>query len=187
MTKAKFASRLAPWYRPLNTGRDWAGSKSGQSAHYGLLSALLLIAISLQSTARAECKHGTAAQAKAMVERAVDLVHEAGLNSAFNTFWNPSGDFLEGNLYIFAIHFDGTILVNTLWPPSIGGNVLAARDPEGRLYVQEMIRITRENGEGWVQYRFIDPCTGMPSPKSSFIKRVDEFLIGAGYYGAIAT
>jgi hypothetical protein len=171
----------------LATGREWLSSKIKQIVYLSLLSALLLIAISLQSTARAECIHGTAGQAKAMVERAVDLVQEAGLNSAFNTFWNPEGDFLKGNLYIFAIHFDGTLLVNTFWPPSIGGNVLTARDPQERLYVQEMIRIAREHGEGWVQYEFIDPCTGESSPKSSFIKRVDEFLIGAGYYGAIAT
>jgi signal transduction histidine kinase len=122
-----------------------------------------------------------------MVERAVALVRVAGFENASRAFIDPNGGFLSGNLYVFVIDFRGTILVNGALPRAIGGNALGARDSEGRFYVQEMIRTARDHGEGWVHYEFFNPCTGRPSPKSSFVKRVDEILVGVGFYGAVVT
>ena len=122
-----------------------------------------------------------------MVERAVALVRVAGLENAARAFTDPNGEFLSGNLYVFVIDFKGTILINGALPRAIGGNALGARDSVGRFYVQEMIRIARDHGEGWVHYEFINPCSGRLSPKSSFVKRVDEILVGVGFYGAVVT
>ncbi len=188
MNNPEFIGWPVPWNRPRIIGRKLVTRKTKKCALYGLLCAFLSVAvIPTQSGAQANCLHGTADQAKTMVERAVELVEQVGISNAFTAFMDLDGGFLKGNLYVFAIDFSGTILVNGLAPRSIGGNALAAKDSEGRFYVLEMIRIARQRGEGWVQYEFIDPCTGGPSPKSSFIKRVDEFLIGVGYYGAIIT
>ncbi len=150
-----------------------------------LLAVLLAVAPWLPTTS-AECVHGSADAAKAMVERAVGLIDRVGVVPAFAAFMDPRGGFVEGDLYVFAIDFGGLVLVNGAWPSAIGSNALGARDARGRPFVDQMIRKAREHGEGWVQYEFTDPCTGQAAPKSSFVKRVGQFMVGVGFYGAVA-
>ena len=95
------------------------------------------------------------------------------------------GEFVEGNIYLFAVDFRGNILVNSIAPESVGANVYNAVSPDGKLFVQEMIKTALTWGNGWVQYRLADPCTGQVSLKSSYVKRVGGFLLGAGYYGVV--
>ncbi len=146
---------------------------------------MFILTIFLPPMALANCPHGTAEQAKSMVNRAVDLVEKEGRDSAFSTFMNSQSGYLKGNLYLFAMDFNGTIMINNLYPPSAGENILNLRTLDGRFFIKEMINLAQQQGEGWVQYRFTDPCTGNISSKSTFIKRVDNFLIGVGYYGVV--
>ena len=96
---------------------------------------------------------------------------------------DPVEGYVVGNLYLFAIDFKGNILANSIAPESIGGNALYSQSPDGKFPVQEMIKTALTWGDGWVQYEFLDPCTGRVSLKSSFVKRVGDVLLGAGYYG----
>ena len=131
----------------------------------------------------AACSPATAAQAREMVERGADLVSSEGYKEAFTRFMDPVEGYVVGNLYLFAIDFKGNILANSIAPESIGGNALYSQSPDGKFPVQEMIKTALTWGDGWVQYEFLDPCTGRVSLKSSFVKRVGDVLLGAGYYG----
>ena len=133
----------------------------------------------------ADCPHGTAEQAKAMVYRAVELVETVGTESALPVFMNPDNGYIKGNLYLFAMDFSGNIVVNNLYPLSAGENILNLRTLDGRYFIKEMINLAQAQGEGWVQYDFGDPCTGRVSSKSTFVKRVNNILIGVGYYGVV--
>jgi len=43
-----------------------------------------------------------------------------------------------------------------------------------------MIKTARESGTGWVGYKWPNPSTKKVEPKSSFVMRVGDVLVGVG-------
>ncbi|WP_267177825.1 PAS domain S-box protein [Sneathiella aquimaris] len=83
-----------------------------------------------------------------------------------------------GNGYVFAATWDGESLAG----PAKGRNVLGAKDVNGILVVQELIRISK-NGGGYFTYH-IPPSTGAePIEKFSYVVGIPEWqwYIGAGF------
>ena len=54
--------------------------------------------------------HGTAAEAKALAEKAVAYVKSAGAEKAFEEFSNRDPKWVDKDLYVFAVKTDGTVL-----------------------------------------------------------------------------
>src|SRR5205823_4595232 len=61
-------------------------------------------------------------------------------------------------------------------------NALDARDQKGHRYIEQMLRLAGENGEGWVEYQWFNPCTGEYSDKRTFFKKVGRFVVAVGAY-----
>ncbi len=91
---------------------------------------------------------------------------------------------VERDLYVFVLDFRGNIWVNGAFPQAIGTNAMGAIDPEGRLYIVEMLTLAAKAGEGWVEYRWISPCDGAERPKHTFFRRVGPFVVAVGAYRA---
>jgi cytochrome c len=147
---------------------------------------LALLAMSTHSAGAAErCDSASPDEARAMAVRATALIEEVGPKQAFRTFMDPDGGFIEGDLYVFVLDFDGVLWVNGAFPDAIGSIALDAQTADGRYYVREMIALARTRGEGWVEYEFYNPCTGEFAPKVSFVKRAGRFIVGVGAYGTV--
>ena len=58
------------------------------------------------------------------------------------------------------------------------------KDADGKLFIQEFIRMSREKGAGWVDYKWSNPTTKKVEPKSTYVKRMDgsEYFLGCGIY-----
>ncbi len=151
----------------------------------GVLLAILVFAA--PGGAAPPCAMASPDEAKALAERAARLLEEVGPEKALPAFMDAEGDFIDRDLYVFVLDLNGMLWASGAFPQSIGRDARLARDSKGRLYIQEMIRLAIERGEGWVAYEWINPCTGEISPKVSFIKRVGPFIVGAGAYGTIST
>ena len=150
------------------------------------LIAAVLIAVASPAAAE-ECRFASQAEAKALAERAVRLIEAVGPEVAFRRFMEPDGGFRDRDLYVFVVDFSGFLWVNGAYPNAVGASALEAQTLGGRYYVREMIDIARQRGEGWVEYNFLNPCTGKAMPKVSFVKRVGNFVVGVGAYGTVAT
>jgi len=125
---------------------------------------------------------GTAAEAAQLVDRAAALFHNRGENAAFESFNDPHGDFVQRDLYIFVYDFNGTVRAHGGNTQLIGRNMHDARDASGKYFVQDRIRIAQETGSGWQDYMFRNPETNEDEAKTSFIRRVDDYIIGCGVY-----
>jgi signal transduction histidine kinase len=134
----------------------------------------------------AVCESASLEEAKAMAERAAALLERQGPDRTLTTFMDPAGDFIDRDLYVFVIDLRGTVWVNGGFPGTVGTNALGTRDSRGRLFVQEMMRIALEAGHGWVEYEWLNPCTGKVNPKASYVIRVGPFIVGVGAYGTVA-
>jgi cytochrome c len=69
-------------------------------------------------------------------------------------------------------------------PTNEGRSVLHVRDATGKFLVQDIIKIAGEQGEGWVEYRWINPETKQVGPKTSYVKKVPEtdLIVYVGIY-----
>lgn len=140
----------------------------------------------LAAAAAAEpCESATPGEARAMAVRAAALIEEVGPKEAFRAFMEPDGGFIDRDLYVFVLDFDGVLWANGAFPDAIGSVALDAQAADGRYYVREMIAVTSARGEGWVEYEFYNPCTGEFAPKVSFVKRAGQFIVGVGAYGTV--
>jgi len=127
--------------------------------------------------------HGTREQAMAMVEKAAALISSEGKDKAFAVIDDPTGPFVNGDLYVFVTSMDnGTTLAHGVNRALIGKNLLHLKDADGKLFVQAMIDMAQSKGEGWVDYKWPNPVTHKIEAKSSFVKKVGDVFVGCGVY-----
>ena len=131
----------------------------------------------------ASADKGTADEAKAMVEKAATLLKDAGPDKAFEAFNDPANkDFHDRDLYIFVRGMDGNTVAHGANKGMIGHTNLELKDADGKLYNKEMIDLATSKGSGWVDYRWVNAVSHKIEPKSSFITKVGDYVVGAGFY-----
>jgi cytochrome c len=135
------------------------------------------------SVTLADTGNGTAEEAKAMVVKAVAYLKEVGAEKAFAAFNDPtSKDFHDRDLYIFVRGMDGNTVAHGANKGMIGHTSLELKDADGKLYNKEMIELAQAKGSGWVDYRWVNPMDKKIEQKSSYIEKVGDYVIGAGFY-----
>jgi cytochrome c len=146
----------------------------------------LLVAVGLllmPGSGFASADKGTADEAKAMVEKAAALLKDAGADKAFAAFDDPANtDFHDRDLYIFVRSMDGNTVAHGANKGMIGHTNLDLKDADGKPYNKEMIDLATSKGSGWVDYRWVNPVSHKIEPKSSFIVKVGDYVVGAGFY-----
>jgi len=116
------------------------------------------------------------------VANATSYARANGRSAALAAFNNTTGQFVDGELYIFAYDYNGTVLAWLNRPDQHGMNRWNATDPMGTYHVQEMIA-TAKAGGGMVDYYSTNPLTNRTDLKISYVTDVDgTWLIGAGRY-----
>ena len=71
-------------------------------------------------------------EAVAMVKKAVSAIKAEGPGKAYPEISNPSGEFVDGDLYIVVYGLDGMVLAHGADAKRIGTNQLADKDPTAR-------------------------------------------------------
>jgi len=102
---------------------------------------------------------------------------------AFSLFSYPMSDrFIRGDLYLYALDFNGTIRAQGDRPGLIGSNALNYKDATGKLVNQEMIKKLKQTDEGvWVEY------ISKKAKKLAYAEKVidakgNEYFMACGYY-----
>lgn len=151
----------------------------------GLLAVLALLNTGLGVRAETLCEFATLEEAKAMAERAATHLERVGPQKALVQFMDPAGGFIDRDLYVFVLDLQGVLWASGGFPESVGSSALDAQDSRGRFFVREALRIALEEGRGWIEYEWFNPCTGKMNPKSSYVIRVGPFVVGVGAYGTV--
>jgi cytochrome c len=125
---------------------------------------------------------GTAAEAEAMVKKAVQLIKTEGKEKAFLEINNPKGKFVDRDLYIFVYDTSGKCVSHGFNQKMIGKDLVEMKDPDGKYFVKERIEIAKTKGKGWQDYKFTDPITKKLEPKSAYIEKIDDLIVGCGIY-----
>ncbi len=127
---------------------------------------------------------GTATEAKALAERAIQHIKDVGTARAFTDFTAKVGKWQSRDLYVFVIGFDGTILAHGSSKAVVGKNMLDVTDVNGKAFTKEMAELMKAKGSGWTDYMYSDPLTHKIEAKSSYGIRIPNFegFVGVGVY-----
>lgn len=119
----------------------------------------------------------------AFVEKAYEYAHVHGQEAALREFNNQAGQFVDGELYIFAYDSEGNTLALPFQPEIIGTNRWNITDANGTAYIQDAVK-TAQSGGGFIRYFYADPADNFTvKQKLSYVMMVDPgWFIGAGLY-----
>lgn len=140
------------------------------------LQALIVIVLGV-GLARAG-EFGTAAEAKAMLEKAVAAV-KADKAGALAKFAKGEGGFKDRDLYPFCGGPDGNF---TAHPTLNGKSLRDLKDKAGKALGEEMYKVAAEGKVAEVAYMWPRPGQTNPVQKVSFVTKVGDQVCAVGYY-----
>jgi lipopolysaccharide export LptBFGC system permease protein LptF len=127
-------------------------------------------------------QQGTAAEAKAMLEKAVVAV-KADKAKALAMFNNGEGGFKDRDLYPFCFNIADGKVNATAAKNLIGTDVRTLKDKTGKAFGEEMYKVVKDGTISEVSYMFPRPGTDTtPVQKVSFVTKVGDQGCGVGYY-----
>ena len=121
-------------------------------------------------------------EAEAMVKAAIAYYKANGMAKAFAEINNSKGQFVKGELYVFAYDMNGNCVAHGFSQKLIGTNLMNIKDPDGKLYVKERIELAKTKGSGWQDYKFTNPTTKKIENKTAYIEKIDDLIFGCGVY-----
>jgi cytochrome c len=125
---------------------------------------------------------GTAEEAKALMGKAVSFLKAEGKDKAFAEFTNPQGKFIDRDLYIFVVDFNGITLAHGGNAKLVGKDMLGLKDADGKFFIKSFIELAKAKGNGWVDYKWVNPMTKKIEDKSTYIQKVEDYFLGCGIY-----
>ena len=142
-----------------------------------MIAALACAAMSVTNAAFAQ---GTAAEAKAMLDKALAAV-KADKAKAIKSFLAGTDGFKDRDLYPFCFNIsDG---ITQAAPPSVlGKDVRTLKDASGKAYGEDIYKAAQDGKVNEVSYMFPKPGATEPSAKTSFVTKVGDLGCGVGYY-----
>jgi signal transduction histidine kinase len=138
-------------------------------------------AVALSTFAVAEAQFGTAAEAKAMLEKAVAAV-KADKAKAIEMFNKGEGGFKDRDLYVFCFNISDGKVVATQAKNRIGMDARTNTDKTGRNFGKDLYDAAQDGKFTEVSYMFPRPGETEPVAKVSFVTKVADLGCGVGYY-----
>ncbi len=125
---------------------------------------------------------GSADEAKGLMAKAVEYVKANGKEKAFSEFTDTKGKFVDRDLYIFAVDFNGVTLAHGGNGKLVGKDMLGLKDADGKFFIKEFIELAKAKGNGWVDYKWVNPVTKAIEKKSTYVYKIDDYFLGCGIY-----
>jgi signal transduction histidine kinase len=85
-------------------------------------------------------------------------------------------------LYLFVYDAAGKCLAQGSTATFVGANRLGVKDPDGKPYIAEIVKLGKDAGKGWVDYKFLNPADGRIEPKTTYLEAFDGWVVCCGIY-----
>ena len=145
--------------------------------HKLMLGVIAIAALTFSPSAFAQ---GTAAEAKAMLDKAAAAV-KSDKAKAIAAFLAGTDGFKDRDLYPFCFNLSDGVTVAA--PPSVlGKDVRTIKDAKGNAFGEDIYKAAQDGKVNEVSYMFPKPGATDPSPKTSFVTKVGDLGCGVGYY-----
>jgi signal transduction histidine kinase len=121
-------------------------------------------------------------EAVAMVKKAVAYIKSEGPKTAYPAIDDQSGQFVDRDLYIVVYGMDGTVLAHGANKARVGTNQLGDKDPDGKAFVKERVKLAETQPSFWQSYKFMNPMTKTVEPKDMYCERLEQTIVCGGVY-----
>jgi signal transduction histidine kinase len=153
------------------------------SVHARGLTQILLVAALVALGGMASAATGaTKDEAVAMVKKAVAAIKSEGPDKAYAEISNPTGPFVDRDLYIVVYGLDGMVLAHGADKKRIGTNQMNDKDADGKEFVKERIELAKTHDSFWQSYKFMNPVTKKVEPKQMYCERLEQTVVCGGVY-----
>ncbi len=136
--------------------------------------AFLTISVTAQETQKDD--------AVKMVISAVSLITTKGLDAGIKALSDSSGQFVKGELYVFAYDTSGTMVAHPKNPKLIGKNLINIPDVDGKLFRKDIIQVALIKNTGWVDYKYKNPTNGKIENKTTYVALAGTLVVCCGIY-----
>jgi len=121
-----------------------------------------------------------ARKAKTIVEATCDYIrnHSNDMSAVQDALRNdPRFSDPKNALYVFIHCYDtdrkqAIVCAHGIRPELIGKNMWHLRTPNGRLLFHEIARMVESDGEGWIEYDWLNPLADRLMTKLSYVKGI---------------
>lgn len=144
-----------------------------------MLSAVTAALVAITPSVAGADSFGTAAEAKAMLEKAVDAV-KADKGKALAAFTAGTDGFKDRDLYPFCANASDGVF--TAHPKLTGKSLKTLKDKEGKALGEEMLTKAKEGEIVEVDYKWPRPGSDAPVQKTSFVTKIGDQVCAVGYY-----
>jgi cytochrome c len=125
---------------------------------------------------------GTAAEAEAMVKKAIAFFKANGKDKAFQEFNKGGSGFKKDDLYVWVSDMKMTVLSHGANDKLIGKELIGLKDSNGKLFMKEIADMAKAKGTGWVDYTWTNPVSKKVEKKSTFFQHSDDLIFACGIY-----
>lgn len=132
---------------------------------------------------------GTAAEAEAIVKKALAYVKANGVDKSVAVFNKKDGEYVKGDLYVFMFRVSQkpgarvVTLAHPVNPGLVGKDLYELKDPDGKQFMAVMAKKAMEEKGGWVDYKWSHPETKKIGEKSSYVLPAGpDVFVGCGIY-----
>jgi signal transduction histidine kinase len=117
-----------------------------------------------------------------LVKAAVAYLAANGEEKGLDALNNPNGEFVKGELYVFAYDMNGVLLANSFRLNLLGQNLLDVPDANGKKFRREIIELAKSVGSGWVDYAYQNPKTKQVEQKTTYLEKAGDMVLCCGIY-----
>jgi len=110
-----------------------------------------------------------------------EMTTEAAQEAAKATIENLR---FEGDIYFWINDTEPNMIMHPIKPALNGKSLSGSKDPDGKYLFNEMVKVAKADGEGFVDYQWPKPGKEAPQPKISFVKLHPSWnwIVGSGMY-----
>jgi cytochrome c len=125
---------------------------------------------------------GTKEEAVAMVKKAIEYIKANGNEKAFEEFSDPKGKFVDRDLYVVVYDMNAKCLAHGQKKNMVGKELIDFKDTDGKEYMKERIDLMKKQSTAWQDYKFMNPVSKQIEPKSMYLERFGDLIVGCGIY-----
>lgn len=130
------------------------------------------------------------ARTKKLVRFAIKYYEKNGREKTLDAIDSPKNPdhkkFIDGDYYIWVFSTDydkkATVVAHAINSTVKGKEWYDVKDPDGKQFFHDIVRICRNKGEGWVLYRWAHPKFKKAMPKVTYFKKIDDLVFNNGFY-----
>lgn len=143
---------------------------------------LIMLASFAFTTSVSAADQGTAAEAEAMVKKAIAYAKANGKDKLLAEVVNSKGPFIDRDLYISVWSTKAVVLAHGTNPKLMGKDIIDLKDADGKPFMKEIVTKAGSAGSGWVDYKWTNPVSKEIQAKSAYFEKLDDMIISTGFY-----